>query len=65
MHHLNKEFKPLSLGVSLETKKKFHTFNPNNPANFWFYTPQLEYDKAPIKFVPQGAPPDPCSAGAP
>ena len=49
MHHINKECKKMKLGVSLKTKKRFHTFNPKNPINFWLYTPQHKYDKAPTK----------------
>jgi len=36
------------LGVSLKTEKRLRTPNPNNPVNFWHYTPQGDYDKAPI-----------------
>ncbi|MBW1728619.1 MAG: DUF3800 domain-containing protein [Deltaproteobacteria bacterium] len=49
MHHLNKRCKSLKLGVSLKSKKRFHTFDPRNPVNFWHYAPQHEYDKAPTR----------------
>jgi hypothetical protein len=35
------------LGVSLRTKKYLWTPNPQNPINFWHYTPQGDYDRAP------------------
>ncbi|OGU33140.1 MAG: hypothetical protein A2057_00940 [Ignavibacteria bacterium GWA2_35_9] len=37
------------LGVSFEANKRLQTFNPLNPINFWFYTPQHVNDKAPIR----------------
>lgn len=35
------------LGVSLQDSIGLETPNPNNPINFWPYTPQHEYDKTP------------------
>lgn len=40
------------LGVSIESKKRLWTPNPNNPINFWYYVPQHERDKAPIRGRP-------------
>lgn len=37
------------LGVSLKTNRGLKTFSPANPANFWWYEPQQEEDKAPVK----------------
>ncbi len=37
------------LGVSLETNRGLRTFNPMNPINFWWYEPQHERDKAPVR----------------
>lgn len=45
---LNKICKKYRLRVSLETKKRLWTPNPAYPVNFWHYTPQGDYDKAPI-----------------
>jgi len=41
--------KSIKLGVSINTKKCLSTPDPNRPINFWHYTPQHPYDKAPIK----------------
>jgi len=35
------------LGVSLKSKKRLHTFKNSSSLNFWNYSPQGEYDKAP------------------
>lgn len=35
--------------VSLKTKHGFNTFDKSKPLNFWFYRPQHENDKAPLK----------------
>jgi hypothetical protein len=45
---LSKICKNHRLGVSLKTEKRLWSPNPNNPVNFWLYTPQGDYDKAPI-----------------
>ena len=37
------------LGVSIKTNQCLCTHNPNNPINFWHYTPQRPEDKAPIR----------------
>ena len=49
MKHLEVESKKRKLGVSINTMKRFHTFKPSNPINFWFYEPQHKNDKAPTK----------------
>ncbi len=38
-----------SLNVSLKTFKGFKTRDPSKPINFWWYTPQHEWDKAPTR----------------
>jgi hypothetical protein len=48
IRELLKLCRKFKLGVSLETEKRLWTPNPNNPLNFWHYTPQGSYDKAPI-----------------
>jgi hypothetical protein len=37
------------LGVGLKKSKGLKTHNPANPINFWWYQPQREEDKAPIR----------------
>ena len=37
------------LGVSLKTDHGLRTFGPINPINFWWYEPQHEGEKAPVK----------------
>lgn len=37
------------LGVSFGTFGGFRTLNPRNPINFWWYEPQHELDKAPLR----------------
>ncbi len=37
------------LGVSLKTNRHLTTFRKTNPINFWTYTPQGDYDKAPTR----------------
>ena len=46
---LEEETKRQKLGVSLNTNKRLHTYNPRNRLNFWHYEPQHEKDKAPVK----------------
>lgn len=41
--------KKQKLGVSLKTNHGLRTFDPTNPINFWWYEPQHEEDKAPVK----------------
>lgn len=41
--------KSMRLGVSINTKRCLYTPDPNRPINFWHYTPQHFYDKAPTK----------------
>lgn len=38
------------LGVSLKSNKGLKTLDPRNPINFWWYEPQHDNDKAPIKY---------------
>lgn len=38
-----------SWSVSLKKKKGFYTFDKSKPLNFWFYKPQHDGDKAPLK----------------
>ena len=49
LDQFNNKCKQNKLGVSLNSKKCLHTFNPENPLNFWCYEPQGKYDKAPVK----------------
>ena len=37
------------LGISFESNKRLQTPDPKNVINFWFYTPQHEKDKAPLR----------------
>jgi len=37
------------LGVSLKSSQGLRTFDPKNPINFWWYTPQHENDRAPTR----------------
>ncbi len=46
---LNIKCKERKLGVSLKKCRCLKTPNPENPINFWFYTPQNEFDNAPIR----------------
>jgi hypothetical protein len=41
--------KKYSLDVSFNSFGGLCTPNPSNPINFWFYRPQHEYDKAPVR----------------
>ena len=38
-----------SWSVSLKSNKGFRTYDKSKPLNFWFYEPQHEKDKAPLK----------------
>jgi len=49
LQKLNNKCKDCKLGVSLDSCKGLKTFDPSQPINFWWYEPQGEYDKAPIK----------------
>lgn len=49
---LNGLCKARKLGVSLASSKGFRTPNPNNPLNFWWYQPQTDLDKAPVRETP-------------
>ena len=37
------------MGVSLESHRGLKTFGPTNPINFWWYEPQHDEDKAPVR----------------
>jgi len=37
------------LGVSLKRNRGLKTFDPTNPINFWWYVPQHDEDRAPVK----------------
>lgn len=45
----NTECKKRRLGVSLKSCNGLSTPDPDNPLNFWIYTPQHAEDKAPIR----------------
>lgn len=47
--HLNQSCKRCRLGVSLGTKGYFCTYDPQNPINFWHYTPLHPRDRAPSR----------------
>jgi hypothetical protein len=42
------------LGVSLRTRRGLRTPHPRQPLNFWWYEPQSEADKAPVRARSQG-----------
>ena len=46
---VDKHSKRKSWTVSLKKKKGFYTFDKYKPLNFWFYRPQHDEDKAPLK----------------
>ena len=54
---LLKEFDDLckssKLGVSLSGNQGLRTHNPKKPMNFWWYMPQHEADRAPVRAVSQ------------
>jgi len=43
--------KKKKLGVSLKEKRCLCTPDPNNPINFWYYIPQHQDDKAPVRSI--------------
>jgi len=43
------------LGVSLKTYRGLRTRDPKNPVNFWWYEPQCEEDKAPVRSARRSA----------
>jgi len=49
--HFDGLCKQNNLGVSLKKNKRFLTWNPQNPINFWTYTPQHNLDIAPSKSI--------------
>jgi hypothetical protein len=52
LDHLDRLCKKHSFGVSLRTKKRLQTFDPDDPArsfNFWWYESQYSDDRAPTR----------------
>ncbi len=49
LDNLNIKCKKAKLRVSLKTNKGLKTLNPNSAVNFWWYKPQREEDKAPVR----------------
>ena len=49
LERFNSICKNFKLGVSLDSKQGLWTPKPENPINFWIYTPQSPLDKAPKK----------------
>lgn len=49
LHIFNSMCKSKKMGVSLEEFSGLKTFDPENPINFWWWTPQSDMDKAPVK----------------
>jgi hypothetical protein len=47
----NHDCKVNKMGVSLDSSNGLRTHDPKNPINFWWYEPQHELDKAPVKNV--------------
>ena len=48
LQEFNQQCKSKKLNVSLHTEKGLKTRNPQDPINFWWYTPQSTLDKAPV-----------------
>jgi hypothetical protein len=49
MEHLDQQCKKHKMHVGLINSKGYKSYNPVNPINFWFYEPQRQSDKAPLK----------------
>lgn len=49
LDEFNARCKQRKLGVSLATHRGLRTPQPKNPINFWWYEPQHEWDKAPVR----------------
>jgi hypothetical protein len=49
LHAFNAACKDNSLGVSLRSNCGLRTHNPRQPINFWWYMPQHDEDRAPVK----------------
>jgi hypothetical protein len=49
LHHVREESGRRRLQVSLLSSSGLCTKNPKGPLNFWFYTPQRQDDRAPVK----------------
>ena len=45
----NKLCKSKKMGISLDSYEGLKTPDPKNPVNFWWYEPQHELDKAPLR----------------
>jgi hypothetical protein len=50
----NNMCKAQRLGVSLRANRGLKTYDPKNPLNFWWYEPQHEADKAPVRMTGDG-----------
>jgi len=46
---VNANCKDRKMGVSLKTHRGLRTLNPESPVNFWWYQPQHETDRAPVR----------------
>ncbi len=53
LHEFNEGCKANRLGVSLKSSKMLKTPNPANPVNFWWWEPQHDEDKAPVRANPK------------
>jgi hypothetical protein len=51
LNYFNYNCKRKKLGVSLKTNKGLRSFDPTKPVNFWWYVPQHETDKAPLRKI--------------
>lgn len=49
LDNFNYNCKRKKMGVSLKTNKGLKSFDPAKPINFWWYVPQHETDKAPVR----------------
>jgi len=49
LKHFYDQCKRYKMGVNYSESSYFKTKNPKNSLNFWHYTPQSKYDKAPTK----------------
>jgi len=49
LNYFNNNCKRKKLGVSLKMNKGLKTLDPTKPINFWWYEPQHDADKAPLR----------------
>lgn len=49
LHYFHEQAKFHNLGINYSKNKYFKTYDPKSDLNFWHYTPQGSYDKAPTK----------------